>query len=97
MFYQGGKIYHYTHVPGPVARYSAASEYNASRNAGMALEHLSMLNNELLNKDTDVVPEQEFLIILDGKPAICMDKNGNYNKPTRHISRRINFIRNGEE
>ena len=28
---------------------------------------------------------------------MCMPKNGNYNKNTRHIARRINFVRNGEK
>ena len=30
IFYQGGPIDHCTHVPGPVAQYSAESEYNAA-------------------------------------------------------------------
>ena len=28
LFYQGGQIGHFTHVPGPVDQYSAESEYN---------------------------------------------------------------------
>ena len=43
IFYQGGPIYHGTHVPGPVAQYSAESEYNAACTAGMALAHFRML------------------------------------------------------
>ena len=30
IFYQGGSIYHGTHVPGTVAKSSAESEYNAA-------------------------------------------------------------------
>ena len=30
VFYQGGPIDHCTHIPGPVAQYSAKSEYNAA-------------------------------------------------------------------
>ena len=30
IFYQGGPIDHGTHVPGPVAQFSAESEYNAA-------------------------------------------------------------------
>ena len=63
----------------------------------MVLAHFRMLNNELLYKDTYVVPEQEPLVISDIKSASCMANNGKYTKHTRHISRRINFIRNGEE
>ena len=43
IFYQGGLIDHGTHVPGPVAQYSAESEYNAACTAGMALAHFRML------------------------------------------------------
>ena len=57
IFYQGGPIYHGTHVPGPVYQYSAESEYNASCIAGMALAHFRMLIHELLNKYPDIVQE----------------------------------------
>ena len=55
IFYQGGPIDHGTHVPVPVAQYSAESEYNAGYNSGMALAHFRMLIHELLNKDPDIV------------------------------------------
>ena len=51
IFYQGGPIDHGTHVPGPVAKYSSESEYNAACTAGMALAHFMMLIYELINKD----------------------------------------------
>ena len=38
IFYQGGPIYHGTHVPVPAAQSIAESEYNAACNAGMALQ-----------------------------------------------------------
>ena len=56
MFYQGVQIDHCTHVPGKFAEYMAESEFNAACNVGMTLSHFRMLNNELLNKDPDVVP-----------------------------------------
>ena len=56
IFYQGGKIDHCTHVPGPVSQSSAKSEYNTEFTEGMALAHFSMLIHELLNKDSDKVP-----------------------------------------
>ena len=56
-----------------------------------------MLNNKFLNKDPDVVPEKTPLIILDRKSAICMAKNGKFNKHTRNIDRRMNFVRNGKK
>ena len=58
MFYQGVPIYHFTHVTGPVVQSSSESYYNAACITAMSIEHLSMLNNELLNKYTTVVPEK---------------------------------------
>ena len=51
----------------------------------MDLEHFSMLNDELMNKGTYVVPEQAPLIILYSKPDVCMEKNVKDTKYTRHI------------
>ena len=45
VFYQGGPIDHFTHVPGPVSQSSAESEYNASCAAGMALAYFRILNS----------------------------------------------------
>ena len=70
MFYQGGPIYHGTHVPAPVAQPSAESEYNAECTAGMALAYFRMLIHELLNEDPNIVPEEAPLIVLDSKYAM---------------------------
>ena len=37
------------------------------------------------------------LIVLDGKSAMCMANNGRDTKHTRHIARRMHFLRNGEK
>ena len=66
-YYQGGPTDHCTHVPGPVAQPSAESEYKSGFTVGMAISQWSILTNWLLNKYTDVVPEQAHIIILDGK------------------------------
>ena len=95
--YQGGPIDHGTHVPGPVAQYSAESEYNAACTAVMALAHFWMLVNELLNVDPDMVPKEAPLIVLDSKSAMCMAKNGKDTKQTIHIARRMHVVRNGEK
>ena len=63
----------------------------------MALAHLRMLIHELLNKDPYIVPEESPLIFLDSKSAMCMAKNGKDTKHTRHIVRRMHFVRNGEK
>ena len=59
--------------------------------------HFSILIHELLNKDTDIVPEAAPLTILDSKSAVCMDNNGKDANHTRHISRRVPFLRNCEK
>ena len=96
IYYQGGPIDHGTHVPGPVAQSSAESEYNAACTAGMALAHFRMLIHELLNEDPDMVPMEATLIVLDSKYAMYMANNVKDTKHTRHIARRIHFVRNGE-
>ena len=44
-----------------------------------------------------MVPKAAPLIVLDGKCVMYMDKNGKDTKHTRHISRRMHFLRNGEK
>ena len=63
----------------------------------MALAHFRMLIHKFLNKDPDIVPEEAPLIVLDSKYTICMANNGRDNKHTRHIERRMHFVRNGEK
>ena len=57
----------------------------------MALAHFGMLIHEFLNKDTDIVPEEYPLIILDSKSDMCMAANGKDTKHTRHIASRMHF------
>ena len=63
----------------------------------MALAHFGVLIHELLNKDPYIVPEAAPIIILNRKSTVCMSKNSTYSKHTRHISRRLNSVRNGEK
>ena len=97
IFYQGGPIDHVTNVPGLVSQSIVESEYNSTFTVGMNLSHFRMLINEFLNKDPYIVPEEDPLIILDSKYAVCMDNNGKDTKHTMNISRRVNFVRNGEK
>ena len=60
----------------------------------MILAHFRMLIHELLNKEPDIVPELDPLIVLDIKSSMCMSKNGKDTKHTRHVSRRMRFVRN---
>ena len=63
----------------------------------MALAHFRMLVHELLNEDPDMVPKEAPLIVLDSKSTMCMANNGKDTKHTRHITRRMFFVRNGEK
>ena len=63
----------------------------------MALAHFRMLVHELLNEDPYMVPKEAPFIVLDSKSAMCMAKNSRDNKHTRHIARRMNFVRNGDK
>ena len=56
-----------------------------------------MLVHEILNEDPDMVQKEAPLIILDSKSAMCMAKNDRDTKHTRHIARRMHFVRNGEK
>ena len=92
IFYQGGKINHGTHVPGPFNQSSAESEYNASCTAEMVLANFRMWIHKFLNKDPDIVPEEDPLIILNSKYAVFMDNNGKDTKHIRNIVRIIYFV-----
>ena len=96
IFYQGGPIYHGKHVPVPVAQPSAESEYNAAYNSGMALAHFRILINELFKKDPNTFPEVAPLIILNRKSDGCMSNDGKGKNYTRQISRRVHFVRYGD-
>ena len=63
----------------------------------MALANFRMLVHELLNEDLDMVPKESPLIVLDSKSAMCIAKNGRDTKHTRHISRRMHFLKEWRE
>ena len=63
----------------------------------MDLAHFIMLIHEFLSKDPYIVPEEATLIILDSKSDVCMTSNFKDTKHTRHISRGLHFLRNGEK
>ena len=67
------------------------SDYNAECTTGMVLAHFRILIHELLTKDPDIVPEENALIVLDSKSAICMANNGKDTKHKIHIARRMHF------
>ena len=44
-----------------------------------------------------MVPKEAPLIVLNSESAMYMAKNGKDTKHTRHIARRMHFVRNGEK
>ena len=50
----------------------------------------------MLKNDTDIVPYEAPLTILDSKSTVCMANNGMDIKHTRHIARRVHFLRDGK-
>ena len=44
-----------------------------------------------------MVPKEAPLIVLDIKYAMCMANNGRDTKHTRHIARRMHFVKNGQK
>ena len=63
----------------------------------MALAHFRMLILEFINKDQDIFPYESPLIVLDSKSVMCIANNGKDTKYTRHIARKMHFLRNGEK
>ena len=96
-FSRGGKLYHGTHVPGPVAQLGAESEYNSACTTGIYLSYFRILIHELLSKNPGIVPEEDPLIILDIRSNFFMDDNGKDTTHTRHISIRVHSGSNGEK
>ena len=56
-----------------------------------------MLIHGFFNKDPYIVPEEAPIVILYSKSAMCIAKDGNDTNHTRHISRRLHLMRNGQK
>ena len=78
-------------VPVPIALSSAEAEYNAAAFAITATIHLKQVFNSLLGRHPDA--PQTFLTFVDSTCAIAMMNNEKDSKYTRHIERRVHFIR----
>ena len=62
----------------------------------MSLAHFRMLIHNFFYKDTYIFPEEGPLVILDSNYNACMANTFKDANHTRHIDRRVNFVRNGE-
>ena len=78
-------------VPSPIALSSAEAEYNACAFAITAALHTKQLFNSFSHRHPD--SPVTIALFVDSKSAICMMNNDKDTKRTRHIERRINFVR----
>ena len=62
----------------------------------MDLAYFIMLIHELLDKDSDIDPEEAPMVVLGINSAMFMDNSGKDTKHTKYIPRRVNFVRNGK-
>jgi hypothetical protein len=93
--YMGGVIDHTTHMPAIVALSSAEAEYNGACTASMATDHHRMMLNELEKLDPDANPSP-IPLLMDSISAIAMSKSIKDTKRTRHIQRRMHYVREAE-
>ena len=78
-------------VPVPIALSSAEAEYNAAAFSITAAIHLKQVLNGLSNRDPDT--PITFLTFVDSTSAIAMMNNEKDSRHTRHIARRVHFVR----
>ena len=91
LYHQGGIIDCGSFVPTPVAMSSAEAEYNALAHAMQAIINSRQIVHELYGNRADTPLSIPFFC--DSESAIIMGKNSKDTKRTRHIQRRIHFVR----
>ena len=78
-------------VPNPVAMSSAQAEYNACAFATIMGLHVVQVFNKFHNTHAD--SPVTMALFVDSSSAIAMMKNEKDSKQTRHIQRRVHFVR----
>ena len=63
----------------------------------MASANFRMLIHEFLNEDPDMISKEAPFIFLDSESPFFMANNVKDIKHTRHIARRMHFVRNVEK
>ena len=92
-FMQGGPVDFSTFVPSPIAMSSAESETNAGANAGMVMQHLRMLRNELSGMDVDLLLDPPILMLCDNNSAVIIANSEKDVKSLRHCKRRLFYMK----
>ena len=91
LFHQGGIIDAGSFVPNPIAMSTAEAEYNA---LSQAMQHV-INSRQIIQELYGNRPDQPLSIpfFCDSESAITMGNNQKDTKRTRHIQRRIHFVR----
>ena len=82
-------------VPSPIAMSSAEAEYNAAAFGLTAALHTKQVYNFFMQRHPD--SPVTIALFTDSASAICMMNNNKDTKRTRHIERRIHFLRHARQ
>ena len=93
LYQQGGIIDGGSFVPTPVAMSSAEAEYNALAYAMQRTVNSRQVIHEMNGNHPDTPLSIPFLC--DSESALIIGKNNKDTKRTRHIQRRVHYVRDG--
>ena len=93
LYFKGGIINAASFVPTPVALSSAEAEYNALAHSFQAVTNSRQIVNELYGYNADRPLSIPFFC--DSESAIAMGSSLKDTKRTRHIQRRVHYVRDG--
>jgi hypothetical protein len=91
IYHQGGIVDGGCFVPTPIAMSSAEAEYNALAQAMQVAAHTRQIIQELYGNHPDTPLSVPFLC--DSESALKIGKKAKDTKRTRHIQRRIHYVR----
>jgi hypothetical protein len=91
VFVRGSLVDGASFVPTPIALSSAESEYNAGAHATTGSAHIRQIHNSFHGRDPDAL--LTIPMIGDSTSAIAIASNERDTRHTRHILRRIHFVR----
>lgn len=93
IYQQGGIVDAASFLPNPVAMSSAEAEYNAVAYAMQRCANIRQIFQELNGNPPDA--PLNIPIICDSESALIIGQNNKDTKRTRHIQRRIHYVRDG--
>ena len=93
IYQQGGIVEAACFVPNPVAMSSAEAEYNAVAHAMQRCANVRQVLQELSGNAPDA--PLNIPVLCDSESALIIGQNNKDTKRTRHIERRIHYVRDG--